>query len=44
MAGGRAAGLRTIWVDRGSWPSVDDQADYAVADVLQAMEILPTST
>ncbi len=40
IAGGRATGLRTIWVDRGTWPGVDHQADHVVADVLQAIEIL----
>ncbi|KAA9376007.1 HAD family hydrolase [Microbispora cellulosiformans] len=40
MAGGRAEGLRTTWIDRGAWPGVDHQADYVVTDVLQAMEVL----
>ena len=40
VAGGRAAGLRTIWIDRGTWPSYEHEADYVVTDVLQAMEIL----
>ncbi|MEO3813054.1 HAD family hydrolase [Sphaerisporangium sp. B11E5] len=40
IAGGRAAGLRTIWIDRGTWPGVDHQADHVVTDVLQAIEIL----
>ncbi|WP_248964272.1 HAD family hydrolase [Sphaerisporangium perillae] len=40
IAGGRAAGLRTIWIDRGTWPGVDHQADHVVTDVLQAVEIL----
>ncbi|WP_169953707.1 HAD family hydrolase [Microbispora sp. H11081] len=40
IAGGRAAGLRTIWIDRGTWPGVDHQADHAVTGVLQAIEIL----
>ncbi|MGI5162240.1 HAD family hydrolase [Microbispora sp. CA-102843] len=40
IAGGRAAGLRTIWIDRGIWPGVDHEADHAVTDVLQAIEIL----
>ncbi|WP_424537205.1 HAD hydrolase-like protein [Sphaerisporangium viridialbum] len=39
-AGGRAAGLRTIWIDRGTWPGVDHQADHVVTDVLQAIELL----
>jgi putative hydrolase of the HAD superfamily len=40
IAGGRAAGLRTIWIDRGTWPGVNHEADHVVTDVLQAMEIL----
>ncbi|MEU4549144.1 HAD family hydrolase [Nonomuraea dietziae] len=37
---GRSAGLRTIWIDRGTWPEHDQTADHVVTDVLQAMEIL----
>ncbi|WP_169981744.1 HAD family hydrolase [Microbispora sp. H10836] len=40
IAGGRAAGLRTIWIDRGTWSGVDHQADHVVTDVLHAIEIL----
>ncbi|WP_182903559.1 HAD family hydrolase [Microbispora sp. H10830] len=40
IAGGRAAGLRTVWIDRGTWPGVDHQADHVVTDVLQGIEIL----
>lgn len=40
IAGGRAAGLRTIWIDRGTWPDQKHGADHVVTDVLQAMEIL----
>ncbi len=40
IAGGRAAGLRTIWIDRGSWSGREHEADHVVTDVLQAMEIL----
>ncbi|MFC7717253.1 HAD family hydrolase [Nonomuraea recticatena] len=43
IAGGRGAGLRTIWIDRGTWPRVDHQADHVVTDVLQAVEILQAS-
>lgn len=38
--GGQAAGLRTIWIDRGAWVGRDHNADHVVTDVLQAMEIL----
>ncbi|MFD8530499.1 HAD family hydrolase [Streptosporangium canum] len=40
IGGGRAAGLRTIWVDRQTWPNQEHEADHVVTDVLQAMEIL----
>ncbi|MGV9596117.1 HAD family hydrolase [Streptosporangium sandarakinum] len=40
IGGGRAAGLRTIWVDRGTWPGQEHEADYVVTDVPQVMEIL----
>ncbi|MFI9589803.1 HAD family hydrolase [Nonomuraea sp. NPDC052265] len=39
VAGGRGAGLRTIWVDRGTGVA-DPRADLAVDDVLAAMEVL----
>ncbi|MGW4640924.1 HAD family hydrolase [Sphaerisporangium sp. NPDC004334] len=40
IAGGRTAGLRTIWIDQGGCPGVDHQADHVVTDVLEAIEIL----
>ena len=40
IAGGRAAGLRTIWLDRGTWPGHEHDADHVVTDVLEAMNIL----
>ncbi|MEU7890953.1 HAD family hydrolase [Microbispora bryophytorum] len=40
IAGGRAVGLRTIWIDRGAEPDCEHETDYVVTDVLQAMEIL----
>ncbi|MFI9574594.1 HAD family hydrolase [Microbispora rosea] len=40
IAGGRGAGLRTIWVNRGKQPDREHNADHVVTDVLQAMEIL----
>ncbi|MCG5220429.1 HAD family hydrolase [Streptosporangium sp. KLBMP 9127] len=40
IAGGRAAGLRTIWVDRGTWPGEEHRADHVVSDILEAMAIL----
>ncbi|MFD0883032.1 HAD family hydrolase [Streptosporangium algeriense] len=43
IAGGRSAGLRTIWIDRGTRPGRDHEADHTVTDVLEAMEILRDS-
>lgn len=40
IAGGRAAGLRTIWINQGKRLGREHGADYVVADVLQAMEVL----
>ena len=40
IGGGQAAGLRTIWIDRGPGGGHDHSADHVVTDVLQAMEIL----
>ncbi|MGV9778844.1 HAD family hydrolase [Streptosporangium sp. NPDC003464] len=40
IGGGRAAGLRTVWIDRGTWLGQEHAADHVVTDVLQAMEIL----
>ncbi|GAA4225169.1 FMN phosphatase YigB (HAD superfamily) [Streptosporangium album] len=40
IGGGQAAGLRTIWIDRGTWVGHDHSADHVATDVLQAMEIL----
>ncbi|GII93481.1 HAD family hydrolase [Sinosporangium siamense] len=42
IAGGRAVGLRTVWIDRGTWRDHEHDADHVVTDVLQAMEILET--
>ncbi|MFI7699182.1 HAD family hydrolase [Nonomuraea sp. NPDC049480] len=38
VAGGRDAGLRTIWIDRGV--AAADGADHVVTDVLTAMELI----
>ncbi|MEV4552899.1 HAD family hydrolase [Nonomuraea wenchangensis] len=40
VEGGQAAGLRTIWIDRGTWPGHRQQANHVVADVVEAMAIL----
>ncbi|MFF5207820.1 HAD family hydrolase [Streptosporangium sp. NPDC000396] len=40
ISGGRAAGLRTIWINRGTWPGHGHSAHHVVTDVIQAIEIL----
>lgn len=40
IAGGRAAGLRTILIDRGTRPDDEHGADHVVSDVIEAMEVL----
>ncbi|MFI9556142.1 HAD family hydrolase [Nonomuraea endophytica] len=40
IKGGRGAGLRTIWVDRGAWPGAVNGADHVVTDVVQVFKIL----
>ncbi|MEU6780377.1 HAD hydrolase-like protein [Nonomuraea angiospora] len=40
IQGARTAGLRTIWIDRGTWPDEEHQADHVVTDVSEAMAIM----
>lgn len=42
IAGGRRAGLRTIWLQRGSmsWPQSQPGPDGTVASVADAVEVL----
>ncbi|NRQ36642.1 HAD family hydrolase [Nonomuraea sp. NN258] len=40
IQGAGAAGLRSIWIDRGTWPDQDHEADHVVADVIEAIAIL----
>ncbi|WP_214104715.1 HAD hydrolase-like protein [Acrocarpospora catenulata] len=43
VGGGRAVGLRTIWIDRGrQWPDAIDRPDHVVGDVAEAIAILLT--
>jgi FMN phosphatase YigB (HAD superfamily) len=43
VGGGRAAGLRTIWVDRGqAWPDDVPTPDLVVASAVEAIEFLLT--
>jgi FMN phosphatase YigB (HAD superfamily) len=41
IGGGRAAGLRTIWIDHGRpWPSAVAEPDHVTADVTEAIAFL----
>lgn len=40
IQGAQTAGLRTIWINRGTWPGHEHQADHVVADVAEAMAIM----
>lgn len=40
VVGGRGAGLRTIWIDRGRSPERSSGADHEVTDVLDAIALL----
>ncbi|WP_193319030.1 HAD family hydrolase [Nonomuraea phyllanthi] len=40
IAGGQAAGLRGIWVDRGTWPGHEHRADHVVTAVAEAIAIM----
>ncbi|MFG1698968.1 HAD family hydrolase [Nonomuraea sp. NPDC049309] len=42
IAGGRGAGLTTIWIDHGHAPR-PAEADHAVTDVLAAIELIERS-
>ncbi|GGP91982.1 HAD family hydrolase [Streptosporangium pseudovulgare] len=40
IGGGHAAGLRTIWIDRGTQPDHEHPPDHVVTDVMCATDIL----
>lgn len=41
IAGGRAAGLRTVWIaGQQAWPSCESEADHTVADAAAAISFL----
>ncbi|MER7362879.1 HAD family hydrolase [Nonomuraea wenchangensis] len=40
VEGGQAAGLRTIWIDRGTWPGHRHRADHVIADITEAFVIM----
>ncbi|MEW2434168.1 HAD hydrolase-like protein [Streptomyces caniferus] len=43
IRGGRAAGLRTIWISGSrTWPGGDAEPDHATTDVCQAIDLLLT--
>jgi putative hydrolase of the HAD superfamily len=40
IEGARTAGLRTIWIDRGTWPGSEHRADHVVAEIAEAIAIM----
>ncbi|MGI5485534.1 HAD family hydrolase [Microtetraspora malaysiensis] len=40
IGGGRAAGLRTVWIDHGGRPGEEHPADHVVSDVIEAIALL----
>jgi putative hydrolase of the HAD superfamily len=40
IKGAQTAGLRTIWIDRGTWPGDEHRADHVVADITEAIVIM----
>ncbi|WP_127936722.1 HAD family hydrolase [Nonomuraea polychroma] len=44
IQGARTAGLRTIWIDRGTWPGDEHHADYVVTDAVEAIAIIARRT
>ncbi|MFI7631834.1 HAD family hydrolase [Microbispora rosea] len=40
VAGGRAIGFATIWIDRGGWTGQEPASDHTVTDVTEAIGIL----
>ena len=40
IGGGRSAGLRTVWIDRGTHAGHECSPDHVVSDVIQAVDIL----
>jgi FMN phosphatase YigB (HAD superfamily) len=40
IEGAREAGLRRIWIDRGTWPDHEHRADHVVIDVTEAITIM----
>ncbi|WP_219500152.1 HAD family hydrolase [Nonomuraea ceibae] len=40
IQGGQATGLRTIWVDRGTWQGHEHRADHVVTDVIPGIAYL----
>ncbi|MGW7477100.1 HAD family hydrolase [Nonomuraea muscovyensis] len=40
VAGAQAAGLRAIWIDRGTWPGHPHAADHTVRDITDAIAII----
>lgn len=40
IEGARTAGLRTIWIDRGTWSGNEHRADHVVAEITEAIAIM----
>jgi putative hydrolase of the HAD superfamily len=40
IAGGRAAGLRTVWINRNAGPKQEHEADHMVTNVMAGMAII----
>ncbi|MER6946724.1 HAD-IIIA family hydrolase [Nonomuraea sp. NPDC000554] len=40
VEGARTAGLRAIWIDRGTWQGHEHHADHVVSDVLEGIAIM----
>ncbi|MCK2217317.1 HAD family hydrolase [Actinomadura sp. ATCC 31491] len=40
VAGARAAGLRSVWIDHGTWPAHANVADHVVGHVLAGVEVV----
>lgn len=40
VEGAQAAGLRAIWINRGTWPGHRHKADHTVSDIAEAIAII----
>ncbi|MGP3931301.1 HAD family hydrolase [Nonomuraea sp. KM88] len=42
IQGAQSAGLRTIWINRGTWPGHEHHADHVVSDAAEAIALMRT--